>query len=371
MEEREGVHYSLESGHQVDWQKEENWMFRLSEYRDSLVSWHRHQSPVSPSMFRGQVTAWLSEGLGDLSVSRPAERLHWGVRVPGDPSQTVYVWIDALVNYLTASQYPKLEVWPPSVQVLGKDILKFHSLYWPAMLMCLELELPHKLLVHSHWTVENVKMSKSLGNVVDPNTLLDKYSSDGLRYFLLREGVPHSDGNFSESSLVQLLNLELADTLGNLLNRCSSKGVNRDGIIPKYPADYQEESPLHDELVSLQREISLRVGESYEAFNFYRGIVLVMDLLRLTNQFVQTVQPWTLKQETDQPRLHWVLAACFESLRISGILLQPVVPDMAARLLDKLSIPSTERHWAAARPGVRSEAGHLAQGKTVLFQKIR
>ena len=371
VEERSGQHFSTETGQRLDWAREENWMFRLSEYCDSLISWHRDQSPVSPSMFRGQVSAWLSEGLGDLSVSRPAERLNWGVEVPGDASQTVYVWIDALVNYLTVSHYPNLEVWPPSVQVLGKDILKFHSIYWPAMLMCLELELPHKLLVHSHWTVENVKMSKSLGNVVDPNTLIDKYSSDGLRYFLLREGVPHSDGNFSESSMVKLLNLELADTLGNLLNRCSSKGVNSEKIIPKYPLEYSEDSQLHDELVRLQEEISSRVGESYNAFHFYRGIVLVMDLLRLTNQFVQTVQPWTLKAETDRDRLHWVLATCFESLRISGILLQPVVPSMAARLLDKLNIESSHRDWAAARPGSRGEAGHLALEKTVLFTKIR
>ena len=371
VEERGGQHFSTETGQRLDWAREENWMFRLSQYGSSLLSWHRHQAPVSPSLFRGQVAAWLAEGLGDLSVSRPAERLNWGVKVPGDPSQTVYVWIDALVNYLTASNYPNLEVWPPTVQVLGKDILKFHSIYWPAMLMCLELELPHKLLVHSHWTVENVKMSKSIGNVVDPNTLLEKYSSDGLRYFLLREGVPHSDGNFSESSMVKLLNLELADTLGNLLNRCSSKGVNSEKIIPRYPADYHEESRLHNELESLQEELSSRVGESYQTFNFYQGIVLVMDLLRLTNQFVQTVQPWTLKQETDRDRLHWVLAASFESLRISGILLQPVVPGLASRLLDKLNIDSTERDWAAARPGFRNKAGHLAEGKTVLFTKIR
>ena len=371
VEERSGGHFSTETGQPVDWAREDNWMFRLSEYEGRLRSWHRDKSPVSPAMFRGQVSAWLSEGLTDLSVSRPAERLHWGVVVPGDSAQTVYVWIDALVNYLTASQYPGLRVWPPTVQVLGKDILKFHSIYWPAMLMCLELDLPHKLLVHSHWTVDSVKMSKSLGNVVDPNTLIDKYSSDGLRYFLLREGVPHSDGNFSEAGMVQLLNLELADTLGNLLNRCSSKGVNREQKIPIYPSDYHEESPLHDELVSLQADISDKVSDCYKNFNFYQGIVLVMDLLRLTNQFVQSVQPWTLKQETDRQRLEWVLSASFESLRVSGILLQPVVPGLACRLLDKLNIDSQERGWTCARPGQRNKDAPLAEGKTVLFNKIR
>ena len=371
VEERSGDHFSSETGQRVEWAREENWMFRLSQFEERLISWHRDQSPVTLTMFRGQVSAWLSDGLTDLSVSRPAERLHWGVKVPGDEAQTIYVWIDALVNYLTASQYPNLRVWPPTVQVLGKDILKFHSIYWPALLMCLELELPLKLLVHSHWTVEGVKMSKSIGNVVDPNNLIDKYSSDALRYFLLREGVPHSDGNFSESGMVQLLNLELADTLGNLLNRCSSKGVNREQKIPNYPSEYIEESPLHEELVSSLEEISHKVGECYSQFNFYQGIVLVMDMLRLTNQFVQSVQPWTLKQETDRERREWVLAGTFECLRVSGILLQPVVPGLASRLLDKLNIHAEERDWAFARPGRGKRVASLAEGKTVLFNKIR
>lgn len=270
------------------------------------------------------------------------------------------------------TRYPDLRGhWPPRVQVLGKDILKFHSIYWPAMLMSLGLELPQSLLVHSHWTVDNVKMSKSLGNVVDPNTLVDKYSTDGVRYFLLREGVPHSDGNFSETSMAQILNLELADTLGNLLNRCSAKGVNKNNTIPKYPSTYRGNSQLAQELENQMKNAKDLVGESYDEFNFYQGCVHIMSLLRLANQFVQEQQPWTLKAESEQDQLHWVLALTFECLRISGILLQPVVPDLASRLLDKLNVEAGHRGWGEAATSTRTCDETLRPGKTVLFNKIR
>ena len=373
VEERDGVTVSAETGQPLEWAQEDNWMFRLSEYQEQLVSWHRDLQPVSPPLFRGQVLAWLSDDLGDLSVSRPASRLHWGVPVPGDSDQTIYVWVDALVNYLTAAQYPALAAWPPSVQVLGKDILKFHALYWPALLLSLGLALPARLLVHSHWTVEGVKMSKSLGNVVDPNTLLEKYSTDGLRYFLLREGVPHSDGNFSEAAMVQLLNLELADTMGNLLNRCSSKGVNPHQIIPSPPPSHEEECPLLEDLGTQLASLRERVGSCYEEFHFYQGCVLVMAALRTTNQAVQAHQPWRLRAAGDEAKLRWLLAHCFDSLRICGILLQPVVPRLAASLLDKLGVGAGQRGWDCATPTLSpgTEDKQLNPGKTVLFNKIR
>ena len=369
VEQRHGEHVSSDTGQRLEWTSEENWMFRLSSYQERLLQWHRDHTPVTPHVFRGQVLAWISEGLIDLSVSRPSSRLHWGVPVPGDDEQTIYVWIDALVNYLTVCHYPQLSGWPPTVQVLGKDILKFHAIYWPAMLMSLDLPLPQKLFVHSHWTVDNVKMSKSLGNVVDPHEMIDKYSSDGVRYFLLREGVPHSDGNFSESSMIQLLNLELANTMGNLLNRCSSKGVNKSQIIPKYPSTYSEQSELSVELEQRLRDLSVGVGAAYDEMNFYQGCVQVMTVLRLTNQLVQEQQPWTLNN--DQEKLHWVLATCFESLRVSGILLQPIVPTLSSALLDKLGVRHDQRHWSRAVPGAGDTSDKLSPGKTILFSKIK
>merc|ERR1712098_224467 len=213
--------------------------------------------------------------------------------------------------------------------------------------------------------------SKSLGNVVDPNCLISKYSKDGLRYFLLREGVPASDCNFSEKSMIQILNLELADTLGNLLNRFSSLKVNKDQVIPQYPYDSDETSALTQEIHEIMTKCSLTVGDAYESFKFYQGIVQIMTLLRLVNQFVQEQQPWKLKKEEDQEQRRLILSTIFEALRISGILLQPVVPNLASKLLDKISIKVEERYWDFAQPGLGGRERKLSETPTLLYQKLR
>jgi len=371
IENKDGQIVHSDTGQRLEWAKEENWMFKLTKYREQLSQWHSDQVPVTPGHHRSQVLRWINEELVDLSVSRPASRLFWGVPVPGDEDQTIYVWIDALVNYLTIANYPNMSVWPPTVQVLGKDILKFHSVYWPALLMSLELQLPKKLLVHGHWNVDNVKMSKSLGNVVDPNSLISKFSTDGVRYFLLREGVPASDCNFSEKSMIQILNLELADTLGNLLNRCSSSKVNKDQVIPQYPYPSDDKSALTQDIHDLMEKSSHIVRDAYDSFNFYQGIVQIMTLLRLVNQFVQEQQPWKLKNDEDKEKLKWILSTSFEVLRISGILLQPIVPNLATKLLDKMNIELEERQWKFAQPGLVSGERKLSETPTLLYQKLR
>ncbi|CAH1967738.1 unnamed protein product [Acanthoscelides obtectus] len=230
---------SLESGHPVEWTTEENYMFRLSKFREDLIHWLRNnENVVRPKKFHKILLDMLSNELQDLSISRPVTRVHWGIPVPEDDSQTVYVWLDALINYLTASGFGKDEgvfsrAWPPDVQVIGKDILKFHGIYWPAFLLASDLELPRTILCHSHWTVNDEKMSKSKGNVVCPFDRSHTYSTEGLRYFLLREGVAHSDGNYSDTKVLRILNSELADTLGNLLNRCTGTVLNPRQIFPK------------------------------------------------------------------------------------------------------------------------------------------
>nr|CAI5858281.1 unnamed protein product [Callosobruchus analis] len=229
---------SLETGHPVEWTKEENYMFKLNSFRDDLIRWLKSdENLVRPKIFRKILLDMLNNDLQDLSVSRPSSRVHWAIPVPEDNSQTVYVWLDALINYLTAAGYGKDEetfnrVWPPDVQVIGKDILKFHGIYWPAFLMAAGLELPRTILCHSHWTVDGEKMSKSKGNVVCPFDRAQTYTTDGLRYFLLREGVAHSDGNYSDTKVLRILNSELADTLGNLLNRCTGSALNPKQIFP-------------------------------------------------------------------------------------------------------------------------------------------
>ncbi|XP_023349424.1 methionine--tRNA ligase, mitochondrial isoform X2 [Eurytemora carolleeae] len=358
VEERDGVHYSLESGHRVEWASEENWCFRLSDQKEKILKWLKDCQPIQPAQFQGQVSAWLEdEKFGDLSVSRPKSRLKWGISAPDSEDEigdTIYVWLDALANYLTVAGYKQGEqipIWPPSVHVIGKDILKFHAIYWPGFLSALELPLPRKILVHSHWMVDDVKMSKSLGNVLNPHDLITKYGVDGTRYMLLREGVPHMDGNFCHDRMLHYLNHELADTLGNLLNRSCSNGVNPSQIIPDWNPCFQ-------------------------------GIVLIMDVLRLTNLFVQEEKPWELKKMNPE-RLNFVLALSLESLRVCGILLQPIVPSLAHTLLSKLMEPTDTRlfihckhhPWqekgAAKGPQTTLCGRGLRVDKVVLFKKIR
>lgn len=187
---------SIESGHSVEWSEEENYMFRLADYQEDVIYWANHENRVVPNKFNKILLDMLyQENLPDLSISRPKARMSWGIPVPGDDTQNVYVWLDALTNYLTVAQYPKLKLWPPNVHVIGKDILKFHGIYWPAFLIAANLEPPEQLLVHSHWTVDGQKMSKSKNNVIDPFERSKIYSMEGIRYFLLREGVQHSDGS--------------------------------------------------------------------------------------------------------------------------------------------------------------------------------
>nr|XP_026255122.1 methionine--tRNA ligase, mitochondrial isoform X3 [Urocitellus parryii] len=229
---------SLESGHPVSWTKEENYIFRLSQFQEPLQRWLRsNPQAITPEPFYHGVLQWLEEELPDLSVSRRSSHLHWGIPVPGDDSQTIYVWLDALVNYLTIIGYPNAEFkswWPATSHIIGKDILKFHAIYWPALLLGAGLSPPHRIYVHSHWTVCGQKMSKSLGNVVDPRTCLDRYTVDGFRYFLLRQGVPSWDCDYYDEKVVKLLDSELADALGGLLNRCTAKRINPSGTYPAF-----------------------------------------------------------------------------------------------------------------------------------------
>jgi methionyl-tRNA synthetase len=188
---------------------------------------------ITPKKFQKILLDMLNDELPAISVSRPSDRIPWGIPVPEDTTQNIYVWLDALTNYLTCAGYPEdLKIWPPTVQVIGKDILKFHGIYWPAFLLAAELEPPNQLLVHSHWTVDGQKMSKSKGNVIDPVERAEIYTMEGIRYFLLREGVQHSDGNYSDTKIIRILNSELADTFGNLLSRACAKSLNPKQIFP-------------------------------------------------------------------------------------------------------------------------------------------
>ncbi|CAB0020349.1 unnamed protein product [Nesidiocoris tenuis] len=364
---------SAESGRPVHWVEESNYKFDLPSFKDELLQWLNKPGTVKPEKFRQLLLFWLSEGVADrdVSVSRPKSRVHWGIPVPEDDSQTIYVWLDALINYVTVGHPEK---WPPTIQVLGKDILKFHGIYWPAFLLAADLELPKCLMVHSHWLVEDEKMSKSRGNVVSPFEASEMYSGEGLRYFLLREGTPDSDSNYSSTKIVRFVNAELADTLGNLLNRCCGKTINRSQIFPAFDRQAVDEY-CSSSLMSAVGKLQDNVAESYKEMNFYRGIAEIMGALHGANKFFEDSKPWELKKHPDKQRhLDAVLHLTMETLRIAGIALTPIVPSLSNRLLDKLNVDVSRRRWHDMVPSWSNENQSsnipLSSSRDVLFKKI-
>ncbi|KAM5280156.1 LOW QUALITY PROTEIN: methionine--tRNA ligase, mitochondrial [Ctenodactylus gundi] len=351
---------SAESGHPVSWTEEENYIFRLSRFREPLQRWLRADPPaIVPEPFRLAALQWLEDELPDLSVSRRSSHLHWGIPVPGDDSQTVYVWLDALVNYLTVIGYPNAEFkswWPGTCHVIGKDILKFHAIYWPALLLGAGLSPPRRIYVHSHWTVCGQKMSKSLGNVVEPGPCLERYSVDGFRYFLLRQGVPSWDCDYYDEKVVRLLDSELADALGGLLSRCTASRVNPSGTYPAFCAACFPREPGTEgrraraqaedyALVSAVAALPQQVADLFDNFQIYKALEAVSSCVRLTNGFVHRHAPWKLSWEspTDGPWLGTVLHVALECLRVFGTLLQPVTPNLADKLLSRLGVSDAER----------------------------
>ncbi|XP_007889106.1 methionine--tRNA ligase, mitochondrial [Callorhinchus milii] len=357
------VKVSLESGHKVEWTKEDNYMFRLSSFRPLLLEWLKNNPQVIyPEKFYHIVVHWLQDEMPDLSVSRQRNRLKWGIPVPGDSTQTIYVWLDALVNYLTVAGYPQDHSywWPAAHHVVGKDILKFHAIYWPAFLMAAGLHLPKQIYVHSHWTVNGQKMSKSLGNVVDPLERFSAYTADGFRYFLLRQGVPDTDCDYYDDKVLKVLNAELTDSLGGLLNRCTGTNINPDQIYSRFsnhcfPKRHHEHQVVclgratteDYKLIELVERLPLDVKRHFDEFRIYKALEAINLCVRLTNAFFHRHAPWKLDRENaaDRSWLETILHVTLECLRVYGILLQPVVPTIADKLLSRLAVNLHERDW--------------------------
>lgn len=367
----------------VVWSSEENYMFRMSQFEDQVRSWLSRDKPVVPEKFNDIVLKSMEQSrLGDISISRPKGRLEWGVEVPGDPEHTIYVWLDALTSYLTVAGYPcdqsALRRWPVDCHVLGKDIIKFHAIYWPAFLMALSLPLPRKLLCHSHWTLESMKMSKSKGNVVDPwheNAML---TEEGLRYYLLRASTNHSDTDYSRQQALRRVNAELADTYGNLMSRCSGKTINPGQIIPKSLVK-MDEMEQFDELIDELRRLVPYCEEHFENADFYKGIDQIMAVLRLNNRIYEGAEPWKLvKSISTNPEsfkvYHNLQAITFETLRVCSILLQPIVPKLSNRALSCMRVQ--DRSWKDAcmtlEFGDPNNNIELAAGSNfVLFRRLK
>ena len=358
----EQVKVSKESGHRVEWMTEENYMFRLSKMGDELIKW-LDTNPIHPPNFRPMVRRWVDDGLEDLSVSRLRERLSWGLPVPNDPSHTVYVWLDALVNYLTVA---KEDFWPADCHIVGKDILRFHAIYWPAFLLAANLPPPKSILCHSHWMKDHQKMSKSLKNVIDPIKEIQTFSTDGVRYFLLKEGVAHSDGSYSSKKVKEYINADLVNTLGNLMNRCIAPSLNPDQIFPPFNQALFEKrtQPDFQDILDNLKDLPDKVDNYYSNYEFYKGLDCIFEQLRQTNGYMQAHEPWTLKGvEAEKEWLNSILHVSLSTLHVTSRLLEPVIPNLAQKIQRRLG--------SQGCINIHSYSGELGENEGVLIQRIK
>jgi methionyl-tRNA synthetase len=340
--ERDGVKYAP-SGAPVEWVREPSYFFRLGAWAERLLAFYEANPDfIMPASRRNEVTAFVKSGLSDLSISRTSFR--WGVKVPGDDAHVMYVWLDALTNYITAVGYPDENAadwrfWPADIHFVGKDILRFHAIYWPAFLMAAGLAPPRRVFAHGWWTNEGQKISKSLGNVIDPVALVEEFGLDPVRYFLLREVPFGQDGDFSRAALVNRLNGELANALGNLANRTLSLiQRNCDGRLPE-PAP---RAPGDATLTGLADALPATVGAQLDRQEFHLALEAILAAVREANGYITVEQPWALKK-TDAMRMAHVLRHLHDALRAFATVLQPFMPGTMAKLLDQLGVPEAAR----------------------------
>lgn len=334
------------SGAECEWVEEESYFFNLSDWAEKLLAYYEdHPEFIQPESRRNEVISFVKGGLKDLSISRT--RLHWGVPVPGNESHVMYVWIDALTNYLTGVGYPDVDsesfkkFWPADYHVVGKDILRFHAIYWPAFLMAADLPVPKTIYAHGWWTIEGEKMSKSLGNVISPHDLVDRYGVDQARYFVLREIPFGNDGNFAHEGAIKRINSDLANGIGNLSQRTLSMIYkNCDGKIPA------PSSPLTDEdkalLQTAQTEMLASVRDAYDEFKINKALEIIMRVSADADSYVDLQAPWQLKKD-DPERMKTVLYVLAETIRCIALMIQPITPAAAASILDQICVPDDKR----------------------------
>ncbi|MCV7170201.1 methionine--tRNA ligase [Mycobacterium manitobense] len=344
----DGTRIATETGAPLTWTEEETYFFRLSAYADRLLAhYEAHPEFIGPDVRRNEVVSFVSGGLRDLSISRTT--FDWGVQVPRHPDHVMYVWVDALTNYLTGVGFPDTgseafeKYWPADLHMIGKDIIRFHTVYWPAFLMSAGIELPRRVFAHGHLLSGGEKMSKSVGNVVDPVALVDTFGVDQVRYFLLREVPFGQDGNYTEEGIIARINADLANELGNLAQRSLSMvAKNLDGAVPEPGAFTPEDAALLDAAGALLA----RVREHYDGQALHLGLEAIWSVLAAANRYFSAQEPWVLRK-SDEQRFKTVIYTTLEVVRIAALLSQPVMPTASGALLDLLGQPADRRDFIA------------------------
>jgi methionyl-tRNA synthetase len=342
--ESELVNGKAPSGAEVEWVEEPSYFFKLSAWQDRLLQFY-DQNPdfIAPRTRRNEVVSFVKGGLQDLSISRTTFR--WGVPVPGQPAHIMYVWLDALTNYITAVGYPDTKssiftkFWPADLHMVGKDILRFHAVYWPAFLLAAGVAPPKRVFAHGWWTSEGQKISKSLGNAIAPADLVARYGLDQVRYFLLREVPFGQDGDFSHGAMVKRMNTDLANDFGNLVQRVLTQ-VNRNcaAAVPE-PGEY---SSADLAMLKQAHDLIDRMRAQFREQAFHLAFDAMWEVVSMANRYVDAQAPWALRK-TDPVRMATVLYVLAEVIRHLGILAQPAVPDSAAKVLDQLGLGPDER----------------------------
>jgi methionyl-tRNA synthetase len=370
----DGTRIAVETGTPVTWTEEQTYFFRLSAYADKLLA-HYEANPdfIAPDVRRNEVVSFVSGGLRDLSISRTS--FDWGVKVPEHPDHVMYVWVDALTNYLTGVGYPDTEselfrrYWPADLHMIGKDIIRFHTVYWPAFLMSAGIDLPRRVFAHGFLLNRGEKMSKSVGNVVDPVTLVDTFGLDQVRYFLLREVPFGQDGSYSEDAIITRINTDLANELGNLAQRSLSMvAKNLDGIVPTPGAFTTDDT----ELLAVADGLLERVRAEFDNQAMHVALEAIWLMLGAANRYFSAQQPWVLRKsdaEADQARFATVLYTTCEAVRIAALLIQPVILESASKLLDLLGQPQDQRSFAAI--GARLAPGTVLPAPTGVFPRYQ
>lgn len=326
------------TGAPVEWVEEPSYFFRLSAWQEPLLKFYEENPGfIMPSSRRNEVLSFVKGGLQDLSISRTS--FSWGIPVPGNPDHIMYVWLDALTNYVTALGFPDTgaelykKFWPATIHMVGKDILRFHAVYWPAFLMAAGLEPPKRVFAHGWWTNEGQKISKSLGNVIDPYELIETFGLDQTRYFLLREVPFGSDGDFSRRAMIQRKNSELANDYGNLCQRVLSMiAKNCGGQVPVHGPFAAEDEEMLGKAGGLLAEVRAALDEQA----FHEALDRIWTVIRAANAYIDRQAPWALRK-TDPARMATVLYVLAETIRRVAILTQPFMPDASAAILDQVA----------------------------------